>query len=1262
MLLLFILLVTVDGSDVTRDFFGDIFRMRDCHNGSRCDNGGARPALEIPGRPCFCQCAPTHLAYREDKQQCVKDIRECYMSVFYRPFTVEAIPLVYLPTSGQLVHPDAHLSLAGRKNADAGFPSCKASVSQYLTKEGWRTLTRVDGGGPVFGLFTDNNKTFLQFLGNSHDRRVLQQHLALVRLFCKIPQYSPFETCVAIRVGWVPGIDSMEDETPTSKANMMVVGLSLGVLGLVYVFAVVVYLKIRRQQIAKRKNNSDQEACIPKRDDDPDKSPLTLNYYALECYMSVFYRPFTVEAIPLVYLPTSGQLVHPDAHLSLAGRKNADAGFPSCKASVSQYLTKEGWRTLTRVDGGGPVFGLFTDNNKTFLQFLGNSHDRRVLQQHLALVRLFCKIPQYSPFETCVAIRVGWVPGIDSMEDETPTSKANMMVVGLSLGVLGLVYVFAVVVYLKIRRQQIAKRKNNSDQEACIPKRDDDPDKVTTRSGIETSKRLELYHTTSIGRRKIGSDPWSHMSSIVETYNQTWTDRMGQHGCEFRAQDFQLQPEFFEPEFLASPPQQVLEYLERLQSSVTFARHRLRTCYRYQPTLIGIPEDDYFYQELKAASPIKEKRTTPDGGSASSMASLVEIGEEKEEQPKKEAPKIPPRKPQRKTVMAKTQAEINHDALRNSEQEQKEIQNAMNTLNETLDALEYDIYKQDLMHQASDAEHTNPSSREGELDDFDTSSCSSLSAVTVLGRDVKKHIDMNSTGSRSVERNLSEEFSTFRNSTYSVGNVMPGLFAQSKKPEKIERSPDGSEDRFQNKKTEQNINRQHNNVKEASRSSTPSNENTEVKSNISVANLVKSYCESHSTEPSTTSSFESNSVKPKSISAFELNSVQSRSSPSFDSSLAKSGSTSAFESSREKSCAASTSHSTESCNTSEGHSMESRHTSNVCPIDSSSTPTKLSKRSRRVSTESSKSSTPYSLESSNASSSHSAESSSRSCTSPSGDEGKSPTPTKQPNKCHGHKSSDEERQNTPLKRSDKRHLLKKSSSTESMTTISTDMTTDSLESCPSSPNLERSLSPTPSLVDMWINKLIQNSIPYSKSRRKFKKKLVVPENEIDNWEHVCQKHKDPCPMHDLKDAEPNLIDKLAHYSSKTMAGRDVAGYFQSLRQDVLKEHLKSWLISNSQMKKHRKGVSVKYRSKESSHKRPLVPPGHDANSVSEQPQNTTWTSFHKTSNGVINSESKTNGNDHCSMDSTTELIDSLDSHNSKEIPNGTDKNHSTKVS
>ncbi|GBM84662.1 hypothetical protein AVEN_272620-1 [Araneus ventricosus] len=1011
MLLLLVLLVAVDGSDVTRDFFGDIFRMRECHNGSRCDNGGTRPALEIPGRPCFCQCAPTHLAYREDKQQCVKDIRECYMSVFYRPFTVEAIPLVYLPTSGQLVHPDAHLSLAGRKNAEAGFPSCKAAVSQYLTRDGWRTLTRVDGGGPVFGLFADGNKTFLQFLGNSQDRRVLQQHLALVRLFCKIPEYSPFETCVAIRVGWVPGIDSMDDDPPSSKANMMVVGLSLGILGLVYVFAVLIYLRIRRQQIAKRKANSDQEACIPKRDDDSDKA--------------------------------------------------------------------------------------------------------------------------------------------------------------------------------------------------------------STHTRIETSKRLELYHTTSMGRRKIGSDPWSQMSSIVETYNQTWTDRMGQHGCEFKAQDFQLQPEFFDPEFMASPPQQVLEYLERLQNSVTFARHRLRSCYRYQPTLIGIPEDDYFYQELEKVrtSPCKEKRTTPDGGSASSMASLLEIDENpKEEKPKKEKtpPKIPPRKPQRKTV-AKTKVEINHDALKSSEQEQKEIQNAMNTLNETLDALEYDIYKHDLMHQISDAEHTNPSrpsSRDDELDDFDTSSCSSLSAVTVLGRDNRKNMDMSSTGSRSVEKNLSEEFSTFRNSTYSVGSVMPGLFAQGNPPDDLGRSPDGSEGDgdCQNKETEQAVNKDHNCHEDAPRSSPPPKDPTEATPSKFPNKLVT--CTVKSFPPSVKNTIE------------KLNALSTCSEES-----------SAVESST-------------ACS-------ESSDASSVYSVKSSNTAYSV------------KPSKPSKTTADQSSGNYTAVSSTSTATSPSGEETK--PSIKQSNKCHGHKRSNVPSgsdQNDPSKkRSDKRHLLIKSSSTESMTTISTDMTTDSLESCPSSPNLERSsLSPTPSLVDMWISKLIQNSIPYSKSRRKFKKKLVLPENEVDNWEHVCQKHKDPCPMHDLKDVEPNLIDKLAHYSSKTMAGKDVAGYFQSLRQDVLKEHLKSWLLTNGQVKKHKKGISVKYRSKESSHKKPLVPVSQDTNSVCEPVPNTTWTTFNKNPNGTTAKDHKSSSNGHSSINSTTELIDSLDSENTNEMSNGSDSNDSVQVS
>lgn len=70
--------------------------------------------------------------------------------------------------------------------------------------------------------------------------------------------------------------------------------------------------------------------------------------------------------------------------------------------------------------------------------------------------------------------------GVENVEDiPAPSNKANMMVVGLSLGVLALVYIFAVLVYLKIRRQMIAKQKTSNDQEAKLQNTDDSSDKVS---------------------------------------------------------------------------------------------------------------------------------------------------------------------------------------------------------------------------------------------------------------------------------------------------------------------------------------------------------------------------------------------------------------------------------------------------------------------------------------------------------------------------------------------------------------------------------------------------------------------------------------------------------------------------------------------------------------------------------------------------------------------------------------------------------------
>jgi hypothetical protein len=60
--------------EITRDYNGDIFTIisSDCQKTS-CDREGRNAAL-ITGSDCRCQCAPTHQIFREDINQCVKDL------------------------------------------------------------------------------------------------------------------------------------------------------------------------------------------------------------------------------------------------------------------------------------------------------------------------------------------------------------------------------------------------------------------------------------------------------------------------------------------------------------------------------------------------------------------------------------------------------------------------------------------------------------------------------------------------------------------------------------------------------------------------------------------------------------------------------------------------------------------------------------------------------------------------------------------------------------------------------------------------------------------------------------------------------------------------------------------------------------------------------------------------------------------------------------------------------------------------------------
>jgi len=54
-----------------------------------------------------------------------------------------------------------------------------------------------------------------------------------------------------------------------------------------------------------------------------------------------------------------------------------------------------------------------------------------------------------------------------------------------------------------------------------------------------------------------------------------------------------------DPDFLASPPQSALELLQRVREMIASAKGRIAN-FRFKPTLLVIPEDDYFYQDSES--------------------------------------------------------------------------------------------------------------------------------------------------------------------------------------------------------------------------------------------------------------------------------------------------------------------------------------------------------------------------------------------------------------------------------------------------------------------------------------------------------------------------------------------------------------------------------------------------------------------------------------------------------------------------------------
>ena len=73
-------------------------------------------------------------------------------------------------------------------------------------------------------------------------------------------------------------------------------------------------------------------------------------------------------------------------------------------------------------------------------------------------------------------------------------------------------------------------------------------------------------------------------------------DKIAQKPERIQRLTLRINPELFEPKLLMNPPPTAVEMLQKIRDLISIAKSRLRN-FRYRPTLVVIPEDDYFYIE-----------------------------------------------------------------------------------------------------------------------------------------------------------------------------------------------------------------------------------------------------------------------------------------------------------------------------------------------------------------------------------------------------------------------------------------------------------------------------------------------------------------------------------------------------------------------------------------------------------------------------------------------------------------------------------------
>jgi len=244
------------GVSVSRHFKGDIFSQEDCPTSYCSGPGLSRSPLPLTGGRCTCQCATAWPTFREDIGSCVSSLNECELAEFASGGSTERIPFVYLPLSGQLVYPSAHILLPA---ASLTSPICVVSTVDLLTTQGWRDISNFtrDLQQP-FQLYRESEQTYLQWMGTAATQRALEGRLLLVNLLCKDTGGTDtdlFSPCIAFRTAGSPGAPPEPPVTASpghghslTERDYLAIGVCAGFLVVLYIFAMIVFIMIKLKQ------------------------------------------------------------------------------------------------------------------------------------------------------------------------------------------------------------------------------------------------------------------------------------------------------------------------------------------------------------------------------------------------------------------------------------------------------------------------------------------------------------------------------------------------------------------------------------------------------------------------------------------------------------------------------------------------------------------------------------------------------------------------------------------------------------------------------------------------------------------------------------------------------------------------------------------------------------------------------------------------------------------------------------------------------